>query len=118
MSALADAVSDGDNERPTSCRIRERHPRRSSWSTTCSTSHRRTSAPASINRGPADWHAVAKHAVEDLLASHPTGDAKVARVGDSGAFDANCMGQVIANLVTNAVKYSSPAEMVCTTLRA
>ena len=63
-----------------------------------------------VERGPLDFHELARHVVEEVQLAHPERHIHFETGGDpQGAWDADRMAQVITNLVGNAVQHS-PAD--------
>jgi len=66
-----------------------------------------------VEKKPADLHAIVRHVVEELDAAQPDRLVHVLHAGDGrGRWDADRLAQVVANLVSNALKYGAPATLV------
>ena len=60
-----------------------------------------------IERGPADLHALASAATDEVLVACPERAVELSTEGDTqGSWDADRLLQLVGNLVTNALKYS------------
>lgn len=71
-----------------------------------------------IVRAPMDLAAEARNAVEELRAAHPDQTFKLNTSGDlRGSWDAARIGQVLANLLGNAVQHGSPDSTISVTAR-
>lgn len=67
----------------------------------------------SVERVPGDLHALIRQCMEELRASYPDRELVLETVGDGqGAWDADRLGQVMGNLVTNAFKYGAAGRPV------
>ena len=72
-----------------------------------------------VDPQPMDLQALVRDLVEEAAAAHPTRSVKVDRNGDGkGSWDSDRLGQVVQNLVTNALKYSPPTTEVHVTTQA
>ena len=66
-----------------------------------------------VKREPQSLHDVTRAAVEELRAAHPERELRLELTGEArGEWDADRLSQVVGNLVSNAVKYSTPGTPV------
>ncbi|WP_244225063.1 ATP-binding protein [Corallococcus sicarius] len=72
-----------------------------------------------IQRRPTDLHEVLQGVVEEIEATHPDRELQVEGTGPGhGEWDPDRLGQMVQNLVTNALKYSPPDTPVRIQTRA
>lgn len=70
-----------------------------------------------LNRTPADLHALLRDAVDELRSTHPARQIVLCLHADgAGAWDADRVTQVVANLVGNALRHGAPDQPVTVTL--
>lgn len=66
-----------------------------------------------LNRQQCNFHAIVRDAIDELHAAHPERDISLQETGDgAGEWDSARLGQVISNLLSNALKYSPPDSSV------
>ncbi len=66
-----------------------------------------------LERSPADLYTLTSTTIEEVETAYPDRDLELIQVGDTnGTWDADRIVQVVSNLVTNALKYSSPGTPV------
>ena len=66
-----------------------------------------------VERRPCDFHAVTRTVMDEIEAIHPDRSLPLRAEGDGrGQWDADRLGQVVQNLVTNAVSYSAAGTPV------
>jgi len=72
-----------------------------------------------VRPGPVDLHALVRQVVEEAEVAHPGRHVEVQQEGEArGEWDSDRIAQVVANLVTNALKYSPEGSPVRIATRA
>lgn len=71
-----------------------------------------------IERAPMDLAAVAHHAVEEMEAAHPDSVLQLQTAGDlTGDWDETRVGQMLTNLLTNAVQHGTGKSTISVTVQ-